>query len=55
MAGVNLEDALAELLLQVESLEGYELTRDVEPHKAQACWDDAIRRAHEALDALATG
>lgn len=29
----------------------YELTRDVDNYKAQACWDDAIRRAQAALAA----
>jgi hypothetical protein len=45
----KLESALRDLLDQVESLNGYELTRDVEPYKAQACWDDAIDRARDAL------
>jgi hypothetical protein len=44
-----LRQAMAELLEQVKSLEGYELTRDAEPYKAQACWDDAIRRAEDLL------
>jgi uncharacterized protein with HEPN domain len=55
MAGIALEDALADLLQQVQSLESYTLTRDVEPYKAQACWDDALKRAEDALAALAVG
>jgi len=45
----QLERALRSLLDQVESLEGYQLTRDLDPYKAQACWDDAIRHASDAL------
>jgi len=41
--------ALRDLLEQVESLEGYSLTRDIEPYKAQAIWDSAIRNARNAL------
>jgi hypothetical protein len=37
------------LLDVIKSLEGYELTRDVEPYKAQAVFDDAIRRAEDLL------
>lgn len=44
-----LERALRSLLEQVESLEDYSLTRDLEPYKAQACWDDAIRTASDLL------
>lgn len=45
----KLERALRRLLDQVESLEDYSLTRDTEPYKAQACWDDAIREASNLL------
>ena len=45
----KLRSAMSELLDVVKSLEGYELTRDVEPYKAQAVFDDAIRRAEELL------
>jgi hypothetical protein len=45
----KLRSALSELLDAIESLEGYELTRDVGHYKAQACWDDAIRRARDLL------
>ncbi len=41
--------ALRELLEQVQSLEDVVLTRDIEPYKAQANWNDAIARAEEAL------
>jgi hypothetical protein len=41
--------ALAELLEQVDSLEGYSLTRDIESYKAQAVWDDTIENARSAL------
>lgn len=46
-----MREALKELLAQVESLEGYALTRDMPPHEAQACLDEAIRRAKDALSA----
>lgn len=45
----KLAHALRNLLEQVESLDDYTLTRDVEPYKAQANWDAAIRDAHEVL------
>ena len=45
----RVREALKDLLEQVGSLEGYELTRDVEPYKAQANWNDAICRAQAAL------
>ena len=45
----RLRKVLSELLDQIDSLEGYELTRDVDHYKAQACWDDAIRRARDLL------
>ena len=48
---VGVREALRDLLEQVESLNDYELTRDVDNYKAQACWDDAIRRAQAALAA----
>lgn len=41
--------ALRDLLDQVQSLDDFTLTRDVEPYKAEACWDDVIR---EGLDAI---
>jgi hypothetical protein len=46
---LQLERALRRLLEEVESLEDYTLTSDVEPYKAQACWDDAIREASNLL------
>jgi len=45
----GLRQALDELLEQIECLGGIEHCRDVEPYKAEACWDDAIRRAQDAL------
>lgn len=41
--------ALSELMEQIECLGGIEYSRDVEPYKAEACWDDAIRRAQSAI------
>lgn len=46
--------ALDELLEQIECLGGIEYSRDVEPYKAEANWNDAVRRAENAL-ALARG
>ena len=40
---------LRDLLDQVNSLEGYELTRDIDTYKAQANFDDAIQRAEAML------
>lgn len=45
----DMRSALRGLVEQVESLEGYQLTRDIEPHKAQACWDYVIDQARTAL------
>jgi hypothetical protein len=45
----KLRSALSELLDAIDSLEGYELTRDVDHCKSQAIWDDAIRRAQDLL------
>ena len=45
----KLRRALEELLEQVESLEGYELSRDLEPYKAEAVWDWTIENAANAL------
>lgn len=44
-----LRSALDALLVEVESLDDYSLTRDIEPHKAQACWDYVIDQARTAL------
>ena len=46
--------ALGELLEQIECLGGVEFSKDLEPYKAEAVWDDTIRRAQTAL-ALARG
>ena len=51
----RLRDALHGLLEQVDSLDDYTLTRDVEMYKAQACWDDAIRTAIDAFSAAEAG
>lgn len=45
----ELRSALVDLLEQVEQLDGYELTRDLEPYKAEANWDDALHRARTVL------
>ena len=36
---------IIDLLDQIESLQSYELTRDLEGYKAQAIWDSAIENA----------
>ncbi len=41
--------ALTDLLDQVDSLDDYTLTRDIEKYKAEAIWDDALDRARIAL------
>jgi hypothetical protein len=45
----KLRRVLSELLEQIDSLEGYELERDVDHCKAQACWDSAIENARNLL------
>ena len=45
----KLRSALSDLLEQIECLGGIEYSRDLEPYKAEAVWDDAIRRAQDAL------
>jgi hypothetical protein len=45
----ELRSALKDLLEQVESLDGYQVTRDLDRYKAEACFDDAIERARNAL------
>jgi hypothetical protein len=44
-----MRQALEELLEQIDCLEGVEHSRDTEPYKAEACWDDALKRAQDAL------
>ena len=44
--------ALRELLEQVESLAGYELTKDVESYKAEAIWEYVNEQASETLAAI---
>lgn len=48
----RLRKALDELLSAVDSLDDISLTRDVEPYKAQANWDDALATARNALAPL---
>ena len=43
-------EALRGLLEQVDSLEGYELTRDIPQHEAQSIWEHAIAQARRAID-----
>ena len=50
-AGETVEQALRELLEQIETLESVTFSRDLEPYKAEACWDDAILNARAALAA----
>lgn len=45
----RLRAALKDFLEQVENLDDYQLTRDLEPYKAQAVWDDVLHRASEVL------
>ena len=44
-----LRRALRELLEEVESLDGIEFSRDIEPYKAEANWDAALYAAGKAL------
>jgi len=44
-----LRRALRDLLEEVEALEGYELSSDLEPHKAEAIWDAVLFEAGKAL------
>ena len=48
---MTVEQALRELLEQIETLESVTFSRDLEPYKAEACWDDAILNARAALAA----
>lgn len=43
------EKALKELLEQIDCLDGISYSRDTEPYKAEACWEDAVRNARQAL------
>ena len=45
----DLLSALRELIEQVDSLEGYTLTRDLESWEAEACFDDALTRAKRVV------
>lgn len=46
---IKLRRALKDLLEQVESLNGVEFTKDIEPYKAEANWNDAMENAHAVL------
>lgn len=46
---MELKAALREVLEQIESLDSYELTRDIEPYKAEAVWDHVMERAYKVL------
>ena len=45
----DLLSALRELIEQVDSLEDYTLTRDLESWEAEACFDDALTRAKRVV------
>jgi hypothetical protein len=45
----HLRAALADLLEQIDSLDGVDLSRDTDEYKAEACWNDAIEQAHRVL------
>ena len=44
----TLQSALADLIEQIDTLDDVTMSRDVEPYKAQASWDEALRRARFA-------
>lgn len=48
-------DALRELLEAIDTLESVTFSRDLERYKAEAVWEDAIRRAQDALAAAEKG
>jgi hypothetical protein len=41
---------LRELIEQIDCLDGIEYSKDTEPYKAEACWEDTLRLAREALE-----
>jgi len=45
----DLARALRDLLEQIDLLDNITFSRDTEPYKAEACWEDALRRAKNAL------
>lgn len=45
----TLESALRDLLEQIDCLDDIAFSKDTEPYKAEACWDDANRRARDVL------
>lgn len=44
-----MQRALIDLLDQIDSLDDYSLTRDLEPYEAEACWDGALDYARDVL------
>ena len=44
-----LRRALRELLEEVEALESFEFSRDIEPYKAEAIWNAVVYEAGKAL------
>lgn len=46
----ELAKALRDLLELVETFNDVELTRDIEPYKAQAIYDRTLERAREVLE-----
>lgn len=45
----RLKIAVQGLLEQIDMLDSYTLSKDLDPYKAEACWDDAINYAKSAL------
>ena len=45
----KLREALRDLYDQVDSLNNYELSKDLPLHEAEMCWADALYSAREAL------
>lgn len=44
-----LREVLDTLMTEVECLDDISLSRDIEPYKAQACWDYAVDKARAIL------
>ena len=49
LAASDVREALRLLYEQVNSLDSYTLTRDLDRHEAEACWDGALDEARKAL------
>jgi hypothetical protein len=43
---------LEELVEQIDTLDGMEFSKDLEPYKAEACWDYALVRARHIIRKL---